>query len=415
MTSLTELRYPHLLIVLALGLGVTLRLLNLSNVGSRTSDEVTYTRQANVWLQHGRAGIRSLVAEYQRDSVVRYSPMPTRAGMIRLLAATMQWTGRRDQAVGALVSCAASIASLALLVLIGIRFMPPLAALVAVFFHAVFPPELVIARRTWTDALVELSALVLVWITCEIVRDSSRKVWYFAFALVGGLSITLKESMPVPYAICGAWLLWVLLKQRRERANALFLTAAVAVGIVVSVWWMATMAGSLSDLVSIVTGISGVNALNPYALEFATGPGYLLLDGLWIVSPSIALFSLVGLLAVIKGPRELDDYRVAVMWIALFTLSNVAIAMIVPHWLNLRYISVAFGTYCLLAGLGVWYLSLALRSSTRKGARIAFAALMGIILIGGAVKDYLYFRTIFVTNGTGDLSIKKIRDQRPGL
>lgn len=408
----TLLGIPALLALLVV-LGGALRLGNLGNVWSRTADETTYTRQANVWLDSGRPGIRSLVEEYQRDAVTRYYPMPTRAGMIGLLAVTMELTGRRDEGVGAIIACAASILSLVVVALLGARFLPARATVGALFFYAVFPPELAIARRTWSDALVELAALLLVWFACEIARNPSRHIWYLLFAAVGGFGITVKEAMPVPYAICAAWTLWILLKEHREFANAALLIAVSAAGCFLSIWWLASMAGGLSNLISVVTGISKVNAANPYAIEYATGPGYLLLDGFWIVSPTTALFCVIGLYAAFRRPPELAGHHTVVLWIALFTLSNIAIAMILPHWLNLRYVSVAFGTYCLLAGVGVWYPFAALWHQVRVVTRPIFAALAAMILIGGAVNDYRYFYGVFVVNGTGDLSIKKIRDQRP--
>jgi len=39
----------------------------------------------------------------------------------------------------------------------------------------------------WTDALVELAGLLLIWLVCEIARDSKRLIWYPLFALIGSL------------------------------------------------------------------------------------------------------------------------------------------------------------------------------------------------------------------------------------
>lgn len=411
-SRLGPLSRANALLVLLICLGSGLRLANLGNVSSPTDDEVTYARQANVWLESGRGGIRSLIEEYRRDPMQRHYPPPTRAGMVRVVAATMEATGRRDERVGSILSCAASIASLFVIALMGVRFLPPRAALAGLFFYSVFPAELAMARRTWTDTLVELAALLLVWFALEIARNSRRRTWYVLFAAVGGLGITVKESMLIPLAVCAAWILWVLVKKRGEFVNAVFLTATSAFGCFVSVWWLASMVGGFSDLISIVAGISKVNAVNPYVIEFASGPGYLLLDGFWIVSPTTALFFLVGIYATLRRPPELAEQHTTVRWIALFTLSTIAVAMIVPHWLNLRYVSFAFGTYCMLAGIGVWYPLAALWPKVRVVPRPVFAALTAVILISGAVNDYRYFYRVFVVNGTGDLSIKKIREQR---
>src|SRR5687768_13251442 len=103
---------------------VVARVTSLDDVTSRTPDERVYTRQAHVWLHSGRAGILSLVDEYRRDPLVRHYPTPTRAGMIAVLGVTMRVTGRTDEGAGSLVSSAAAIASVLVLALIGLRFMP---------------------------------------------------------------------------------------------------------------------------------------------------------------------------------------------------------------------------------------------------------------------------------------------------
>ena len=136
-------------------LGAALRVANLSNVSSRTPDELVYTLQAKFLLQGGQAALRSLIAEYQRDPVIRLFPPPTRLGYLLPLAAAMRLTGGRDESVGAYLSCAASIGSLFILALIGVRFFPSWATFFALLFFAVSPMELAVSRRAWTDALVE--------------------------------------------------------------------------------------------------------------------------------------------------------------------------------------------------------------------------------------------------------------------
>ncbi len=162
-------------------LGIGARIANLGNVNARTPDERVYRSQADAWRQQGVAGLRSLVAGYERDPEARLYPPPTRVGMIRLVAAAMSITGRDDESAGAVLSCAASIGSLLMLALIGFRFFPQWAAVCGLLFYAVSPPELVIARRAWTDAVVELIGLGMVYFACEITRDSRRWSAYAGF------------------------------------------------------------------------------------------------------------------------------------------------------------------------------------------------------------------------------------------
>lgn len=385
--------------------GAGLRLVNFSNVATRSPDERVYTYQAKTWLESGQTGMRSMVAEYKADAETKYYPPPTRVGMIRMVAAMMQWTGSSDESVGARISCAASIGSLLVLALIGVRFFPPWVGPAALLFYAVLPAELAVARRTWTDATVEFAGLLLLWFVCEITRDPARRLWYFLFALVGSLSILVKESMPVPIVICALWILWVLVKRRAWPDMMVFLVATTA-GVLVSLWWLSVQVGSLADYLEIVTGIPKANAGNPYALEYASGPPYLLLRAFWIVTPITSLLSLPGLYSAL---RKASASMMAITW---FVLAHIAIAMAMPHWLNLRYVGVTFGPFCLFAGLGSMFLISAGWEWLEAADRRPFAALAVAILMGGAVADYLRFQRVFVRDQTVDLSIKMLVDEK---
>jgi 4-amino-4-deoxy-L-arabinose transferase-like glycosyltransferase len=396
---------PVILLAFLVCVAAGLRLVNFRNVNTRTPDERVYTYQAKTWLESGRAGIRSMVDEYKNDAETRWYPPPTRVGMIRLLADMMRWTGRGDESVGARISCAASIGSLLVLALIGIRFLPPWAACIAMLFYAVFPADLAIARRTWTDALVELAGLLLIWFTCEITRNSRRLIWLPLFALVGSLGLLVKESMPVPYGLCALWILWTLAR-RREWTGVAILIAATAIGMGASIWWLSAQVGSLADFIGIVLRIPKENAANPYAIEYASGSPWLMLQAFWIVAPVTSLLSVAGLVAVLKkreGP---------LVFIAGFTAAYIGIAMATPHFLNLRYVGNTFGTFCLLAGLGCSCLISPGWKWLDVADRRPFAVIAIAIVLGGAVADYLRFQRYFVRDETVDLSIKMLLDER---
>jgi len=395
-----------ILMIVLVCVAAGLRLFNLGNVQSRTPDEKVYTYQAKTWIDSGPAGMRSLIAEYKSDADTRLYPPPTRVGMIRLVADLMRWTGKYDESVGARISCAASLGSLVVLALIGIRFLPPWAALAGMLFFAVLPADLAIARRTWTDAMVELAGLLLIWFVCEITRNPQRRVWYLLFALVGSLSLLVKESMPVPYGLCALWILWVLVR-RRLWTNAAILVAATAVGMGASLWWLAGQVGSLGDYVGIVMGIPGVNATNEYALEYASGPPWMLLLAFWIIAPVTSLLGLAGVGAVVWKKRES-----ALVFLVCFSVAFIAIAMSMPHWINLRYLGNTFGPVCLLAGVGCWYLISAGWAWLDVADRRPFAVVAIAIVLGGAVADYLRFQRYFVRDETVDLSIKMLVDER---
>ena len=409
-------------IVALLCLGAVVRVGNLSNVNSRSPDERVYTIQAKVLLQRGQAGLRSLTAEFQQNPTARLYPPPTRLGYLWPLVAAMRLTGGRDERVGAYLSCAASIGSLFILALIGVRFFPFWATFFALLFFAVSPMELAVSRRVWPDALVECLGLSLVYVAAEITRDSTRRTWYLLFAVLGSLGIAVKESGPIGYGFCAVWVLWVLLIERREWVNGAILMACSLAGLAITIAWLGTSVGGLSVFVKIVTSIPSSNAGNYYAINYQSGPGYLLLGALEIMSPVAAVFGLVGLAVLLFSHRKLNLLHVpaeaanwqVVGWIALFMLAYLALPMILPHWLNLRYISVLFGPFYLIAGLGFWYCAWLCSNQLSIFDRRVFAGLAIAALSINAVADYHRFQMIVVRHALNDLSIKMVLDAHKG-
>jgi hypothetical protein len=200
-------------------LGVGLRLANLGNVKSPSPDELVYTLQAKYLSQGQGSALRSLVAEFQRDPVVRRFPPPTRLGYSVPLAVMMHLSGKTDEQVGRYLSSAASIGSLLLVTLIGLRFFPFWATLFALFFFVVSPMELAISRRAWTDALSELLGLVVIYAAAEITRNSRRRIWYLLFVAAGSLGLAVKETGVIAYGFCAIWVLWVVFVERKQWAN----------------------------------------------------------------------------------------------------------------------------------------------------------------------------------------------------
>jgi len=413
----TRLGCTAVAVLLCLGIG--LRLANLDIVTGRSPDETNYTRQANILQRDGTAGLRGIAAEYQRDPAARLAGPPTRAGYLWMLAATMQLTGKNDESVGAVLSCAASIGSLFILTLLGIRFFPPWATLFALLFLAVSPAELELARRTWADALVGFLGLSLVYVAGEITHDSQQRSWHWLFVLLGSLGTLVKEFGAVVFGFCAVWVLWVMLIQRRDFRSGLALMTGVLVGEGVSVVWLANSIGGLSVLVQTVINWRAAHVANTYAMEYQSGPGYLLLSAFRIISPVAALFCLIGLAVMLLSRRRVRSFRLpvdaanwqVVGWTALFALGYLALPVILPNWLNLRYVSVLFGPFYLLAGVGFWCAASVCWNRLGGFHRRVFAAIVILGLAIGAASDYRRFDRMFVRNGLGDLSVRLVLDR----
>jgi 4-amino-4-deoxy-L-arabinose transferase-like glycosyltransferase len=387
-------------------LGIAARIGNLDSVQARTPDERVYTRQAMAWLQHGDEGIRSLVAEYESKPENRFYPQPSRVMMIRMVAATMQLTGKYDERAAALLSCTASIVSLLIVAFMGVRYFPPIAGIVGLILYAVSPPALAIARRAWSDALVEMIALAMVCLTCEITRGARQKSLCLALAVLGAIGLGIKELSALTFAICFVWIVSSPLVNWRDWRNEVFLFVSCVVAVTVSVVWMVSVVGSVSEFLRLFTGATAAIAYNPYAIEYTSGPPYLMARTVWIASPVTSLAGLAGLsLAFLRGDRI---HR----WLACFTLVYFATTLMVPNMINLRYLSPIYGTLCLFTGLALAEMILFAQNWKAGSERMLAVTAATIIVAGGAVADYDRFRRFFVRDAIADLSIKILVDEQ---
>jgi hypothetical protein len=389
---------PRPLIVAAVLLGLALRVLNLGNVGQRTPDEQVYASQAQVLLHEGVAGNRRLAAEYVRDTARLYPP-PSRPGYVALVAGVMATTGTTDERAGAWLSCAASAAALTIAALIAARFFHPWIAVMATVMLAVFPPDLVLARRAWQESVVNCAAWLLLYWALALGSGGARR--WPAAALVGGGSafLLVKETAVAVYALC---LGWVAL---RLRWGSLRIGLAAVAGALLSTALLAWTLGGMSVLWDIRSGLRAANAANPYALEYATGPGYLLLSALWTTSPLTTGLATLGLVAVWRAP--LRD-RSAALAVAAFGLALLTLLMILPHFLNLRYASIAFAPLCILAATAVWWVLERTRTWLGEPDGLALRVLVCVGLVLAGVADYQRFRDQYVKAQTADLSVRMV-------
>jgi tetratricopeptide (TPR) repeat protein len=126
-----------------------------------------------------------------------------------------------------------------------------------------------------------------------------------------------------------------------------------------------------------------------------------------MLSPVTAVFSVIGL-AVMLISAEYEHLHPGMYSILAF----LALPIILPHWLNLRYVSLLFGPVCLLAGLGWWFcfskFSQRLRTSWMRVSAIGALVLAAAVVAYG---DHQRFQRVFVADALPDLSVKMLVDE----
>jgi Dolichyl-phosphate-mannose-protein mannosyltransferase len=404
------------LLVVPLLIGARLRIANLDQVKSRSPDELVYTRQARIVLENGFAGMRSLVQSYLANPKQWQYPPPTRIGYTFLVACMMRLTGFLDERAGAYLACVASILSLGMALLIGLRFFGNWSTVFALSFLSAFPAELLIARRCWPDAVLVLSGAMLFYLTLLVC--TTRQDWraLIALAAVGSGTLLIKETSVLIYAPCLFCAAWHLAIKQQALAKAGLLLGAASVCGLAGIALLASYTGGVTVPFAILSGAAHGNASLPYPLMYMTGPGYLLLLAFEALSPLTFNLALLGIIATVfaaYSPRlsairsSLREPRAA-MILALLTIIFTTIFMLIPHWLNLRYVSPAYVPMCLFAGVAVWQLFLIGRRILHPRVLRGLAAVGLVVIILSITVDYQRFERRFVQTGINDLAVRTV-------
>jgi tetratricopeptide (TPR) repeat protein len=99
-----------------------------------------------------------------------------------------------------------------------------------------------------------------------------------------------------------------------------------------------------------------------------------------------------------------------VVWISFLFLALLALPMLSPHRLNLRFTCVLFGPLCLLGGLGFCYVFTSVRNWLAVLDGRLVVGLAAAALAVAAAVDYHTFQSMFVQKDLRDLSLKMILD-----
>ena len=405
-----------ILVLSILCLGVFLRFSNQNNVGLRSPDEQIYTVQANVVEEKGTKGISFLIEQHKKNKQLWIYPPPTRVGYLWILAVVMKFTNNQGIEVGAKISFFFSVWSLLLLIVIGLKFFNRFITLYALIFMSVSPLAIAISRRTWQDAILGFIGFLLIYFCCEIIRNSGKIIWYVLFVVVGSFAFLIKESGVVIYGLCIIWLLWVLLKEKKYFLKGIFLLICSILGISISVWYLIFVSGGFSSLIETFMKIKEAMPTNIYAIQYQSEPWYQFLGGFFIMSPLSAFLSFIGIRNILlskKNGEELfikNKSKEIFSGILFFMITFIVITSLTPYCQNLRYLSVLFGPFYLISGLGLWGIITYAKIKLNKFCFNLTIIFILIVCVLGAISDYKRYNKIFVKKRILDTSNRLMRD-----
>ncbi|HEY4354536.1 MAG TPA: glycosyltransferase family 39 protein [Acidobacteriaceae bacterium] len=389
--------------------GAWIRVADLANVDPRSPDEYYYTLQANTLLDHGTAdGYRMLFDAFNPDR-----PSPTRVGYHWLLTTGMKLTGDRTPLTGARLSCLSSVLSLLLLAWIAFRFFPGPAALAATMLYAVFPAELVLARRAWQETLVELLTLAALAIACWVTAGSRNRWLLPVWVATGVLSFTVKEASAAAFLFAAAWILLILCLKREWKTLVIWAGSTLAAALL-ALGWTAMRLGGLGELHRLSVVTAKVGQLSAYGLQYESGPSWYLLRGFWVLSATTALLALLGIAVLVRlwtrRPRsEETEVRARILLgMTIFTLLLIVLAMVLPERLNYRYICGIFAPMLLLAGVGFDSLLGAVRRFLPATEGATVRVMLGVALLAAAAFDLHTYSAKLTAPWVQDLSIRMV-------
>ena len=184
---------------------------------------------------------------------------------------------------------------------------------------------------------------------------------------------------------------------------------ASAAGVAISVLTLAHIEGGIRPVIEILYHIKEAMPTNAYAVKYQSGPWYSILQGFWIISPLNAFLCVFGIAGALFGSLPKDKNQDPIFGIIFFMIAFMAISIATPYCQNLRYVSVLFVPFYLMAGLGLWHIVSFIKLKM-KNASFYIAIPLSIVIILAAAGDYRRFKKIFLKTCIMDVSIQMLRD-----
>lgn len=398
------------LLLIVIG-GAALRLCYFEPGISRTPDERTYSRDAQMVNALGVKGFRILGQELaQNPPVVSLLPSPLRVGYITMLSWFMHLTGDFSLVAGARLSLFFSILSLAFIAIFSYRFLSVPAAIVATLFAAIFPFDLTIFRRTWEEAFIALLTIACLLAAAHHVRTQSwrRYAWLTVFALLGFLCFTTKENSAIVFLLIATGLT-VHFLITGERMRALFAGCGAVAALVAYLCVLAGIFGGFSHSLGLVFAYAHYSGVNPYSVQWDSGPWWMFPAGLLRTSPFLFVMALIGIGTPVYETirsRSLENAGTR-MGLAMLVIAFLAIQLGAQRY-SYRYTAPIFAPICLLAGIGAETVLPRLKGMLAPaGQRIAWT-ILGFSIAVAAMHDLGFAHDKLLVPQIQDLAMRAI-------
>lgn len=374
-------------------------------------DESIYTKQAEYIARNGMNNYNQLVDRYISDKNSWIFPPPIRLGYLLPLSQIFNVTQIYTHTNGANLSTLCSLGSLLILFSIAWRFFNPLVTISSLLLLSTSPMDIAIARRCWSDSLYGFSIALLFLISSQFFANKkSQKLLFFSLLVLGTYISIIKENGIALVIFFTACIVAAYIYKKKPLFEIFLLPITTLCSISTGITLLTLALGGWQPLVIILSNIQQAVYTNVYANVYQNGPWYLFFHALWIASPvSLILFCLSPFAYFAKNMKLLMRQNTTcfiTLMSLLFVILLISSLAFLPFIQNLRYFSIGYVPYYLLAGVGMQFLYSILERYNKKYLPFLIAA----ILITSIVKDRITFQNLNFKFGAGDLSTKLIVD-----
>ena len=196
---------------------------------------------------------------------------------------------------------------------------------------------------------------------------------------------------------------------QRNRSGAILTAASAAVAVLAYVVVLGALFGGVANALTLVRGYTHYSGINPYSVQYDSGPVWLYPEGLFLASPFLFLVGLLGIAAAlyrVLHRRSSVDIDLP-LGIGLLTVSMILIQLVMNRY-SFRYTAPVYGPICLLAGIGFDAVLPALDRLLAPLGRAAAYGILGFALGVAALRDLNFARERLIVPETQDLVIRPI-------
>jgi hypothetical protein len=390
--------------------GSVFRLESMHQLDGRSADEGIYAYFTTTIMEKEISGIRLLLRNFNANKESWYYPPPYRIGYLVPIALVMKITRVPSLQGGVAVSCFFTIVSLLLMMMFAIRFFNwPIAAL-ALFLAAVSPLDIALAQRFWQDAMMGCLGMLLLYLSCRIIKDFRKTIWMVLFIVAGAYGLLIKESAVIIYGLCLLYVLGFLIFREKEFKRAGLLVIFSILGMAISAGILFWVVGGAPIVWEAISHIRGIMDGSPYGVRTCSGPWFQIIKGFWLLMPCsmvlCALAIVVALFNKIKPKVLFFHKNQDIVFFMIFILTAyIGIITYMPNLKNMRYMGVVSGPFYLLSACGVWEVILFLRAKLRNCFFYLAMIFLVLCLIVFALIEYQRFWDLVVKSRLNDLAI----------